>query len=397
MQIKEVRAFPIDITPRPVTQPRTQPVMPGAFASPTWRYAELRAGGRERAAHAVWHRVACLVTAEDGTWGLGLSILSGPVVTIINESIGPNVIGMDCMATERVFDAMSRMTAAYGTGGLASYAISAIDTALWDLKGKLLQRPVYELLGGPQKDRIFCYGSNTILSYGLEASLEWFLELGFKAVKIFMDSGPWDGIAGLNRTEERVARAREIVGDDCELMLDCWMALDVDYAARLLERLAPYRLKWVEDLLLPEDQEGYVRLRQRNSSQSIATGEHWYTPYPFAKAAAQGTVDIFQPDVLWVGGITGAQRICHIAEAFGVSVITHGGMNFPYGQHLALATPAIPWGERSEGVAAPGVPLEEMTFLPGTAVIRDGYLVPSDAPGFGIEVTLDWLRERSLA
>jgi len=132
------------------------------------------------------------------------------------------------------------------------------------------------------------------------------------------------------------------------------------------------------------------------STQSIATGEHWYTAYPFAKAAAQGTVDIFQPDVLWVGGLTGALRICHVAEAFGLSVITHGGMNFPYGQHLAYATPSIPWGERSEGVAAPGVPLEEMTFLPGTAVIKDGYLIPSDAPGFGIDVDIAWLEAHAI-
>ena len=270
MKIRSIRVFPIDITPHPVTRPRSEPLASGAFASPTWRYAEFRRGGRP-AAHSVWQRLACLVTAEDGTWGLGLSIHSGPVQRIIEDSIAPALLGMDCMAIERVWDAMNRMTAAYGTGGLASYAISAIDTALWDLKGRLLERPVYELLGGPQKDRIFCYGSNTILSYGLEASLEWFLELGFRAVKIFMDAGPEDGLPGLNRTEERVARAREIVGDDVELMLDCWMSLDVDYAARLLERLEPYRLRWVEDLLLPEDQEGYVRLRQRNSTQSIAT------------------------------------------------------------------------------------------------------------------------------
>jgi len=84
-------------------------------------------------------------------------------------------------------------------------------------------------------------------------------------------------------------------------------------------------------------------------------------------------------------------KICHLAEAAGLSVITHAGMNYPYGQHLAFAMPAIAWGERSEGVSAPGVPLEEMTRLPGTAAIKDGCLVPNDAPGFGIEVSLEWL------
>ena len=84
-------------------------------------------------------------------------------------------------------------------------------------------------------------------------------------------------------------------------------------------------------------------------------------------------------------------RICHIAEAHGLTVIGHAGMNYPYGQHLALAMPAIPMGERSEGVAPPGVPLEEMIALPGTVADQERPRPPTDAPGFGIEVTHDWL------
>jgi L-rhamnonate dehydratase len=104
-------------------------------------------------------------------------------------------------------------------------------------------------------------------------------------------------------------------------------------------------------------------------------------------------VDIFQPDVKWVGGISATVRICHIAEAVGLSVIPHGAMNAPYGQHLVFAMPAATWGERSEGVSPRDVPLEDMVKLPGTAVIKGGYLVPSDAPGFGIEVDSAWLEQ----
>ena len=89
-------------------------------------------------------------------------------------------------------------------------------------------------------------------------------------------------------------------------------------------------------------------------------------------------------------------RICHLAEAYGLSVIAHGGMNYPFGQHLSTAMPAIHWGERSEGVSPPGVPLEEMVLLPGTPVIRNGRLTPSDAPGFGLEITKEWLEERAV-
>jgi L-rhamnonate dehydratase len=84
-----------------------------------------------------------------------------------------------------------------------------------------------------------------------------------------------------------------------------------------------------------------------------------------------------------------------MAQAHGVSVISHAGMNYPYGQHVSFAMPAIMWGERSEGVSPPGVPLEERVVLPGTPVIKDGYLVPSDAPGFGFEFTKEWLEERA--
>ena len=114
-------------------------------------------------------------------------------------------------------------------------AISAVDLALWDLKGKLLQRPVYELLGGKQKDKLFCYATGF--------DLEWYLELGFRAVKLPMPYGPIDGIEGLKKTEEMVVAARETIGDAVELALDCWLALNVKHAVRLGEALKLYNLE----------------------------------------------------------------------------------------------------------------------------------------------------------
>ena len=174
------------------------------------------------------------------------------------------------------------------------------------------------------------------------------------------------------------------------------MALDVEYMVRLAEILAPYRLRWIEDFLLPDDLTGFAAVRQRLPGQGLATGEHWYLARPFFAAAEQRLVDIFQPDLRWVGGLSAALRICHIAEAAGLDVVPHGGMNDPYGQHLVCAMPAAGWGERSGGVSPPGVPLADVVDLPGTAVIEDGYLVPSDAPGFGIEVDRAWLEKAAL-
>ncbi len=392
MKIRSIRAAIIDLPQQPTTMPRVPKQPTNGFISPMARYPEFRKPDWT----AAWKRVACVVTAEDGTWGLGVTLHAGPVERIINDHFAPLLTGQNCLATEKLWDVMGRAASPYGVPGLTSYAISAVDTALWDLKGKLLGRPVYELLGGPQKERIPCYASTTDLSYGVENSIAWFLELGFKAIKVFLPYGPEDGLAGMRRNEEIVARAREQVGDDVELMVDAWMSLNVEYVVRLTEALRPYRIKWLEDYLPPDDLDSYFKVRQRLPGATLATGEHWYSIGPFALAASHGLVDILQPDVLWVGGITAAVRICHLAEAHGLTVISHAGMNYPYGQHLAYAMPAIPWGERSEGVAPPGVPLEEMVTLPGTAPIKDGFLVPSDAPGFGLEVTHEWLERAAV-
>ena len=393
MKIKSIKAVPVDLSPRPTTPARVQPDPNGGyFVSPMDRY---KYDIPERNWQAEWTRTACIVTAEDGTWGLGITLASGPVCSIINDHFSEFLVGKDPMSTEKIWDMMRRASSPYGTSGIQSYAISAVDNAVWDLKGKLLQRPVYEILGGPVKDKIFCYASNTMLKYKTSDYKDWFLELGFKAVKVFLRHGPEEGISGLNKNVEIVAATRSQIGPDVELAVDSWMSLNIEYAVRISEALKPYNIKWLEDYFLPEDMDSYNKLRQRIPTQTLATGEHWYTIHPFAEAAGKGLVDILQPDIQWVGGVTACLRICHIAEAHGLTVIGHAGMNYPYGQHLAYAMPVIPWGERSEGVSAPGVPLKEMTVLPGTPTIENGYVKPSDAPGFGIEVSLDWLENRT--
>lgn len=377
MKIQKIEAIEIDLTPNPTT-PARSPSRAGTthMARPMSRYPDVDGGSR-------WKRAFCVVTAEDGTRGFGLTVHSGPVVRLINDLFAPALVGQDPMAIEILWDQMVRMTAPFGGTGLASYAISAVDTALWDLKGKLLERPVYELLGGPKKEKIFCYAT------GFDT--EWYLELGFKATKFFTPWGPEAGVEGLQKNVEMVAQIRELIGDSVELMLDCWMAPDPEYAVRLIEALRPYRLKWIEEFVPADSTDGYRAVRQRVPWQTLASGEHWTLPRRFFQAACERHVDIFQPDVLWCGGITAAVKIAHIAEAADITVIPHASMNYPYGQHLVYALPAAVWGERSESVSAPGVPLTEMSLLPGTPAIDDGYLVPSSAPGFGLEIDDAWI------
>lgn len=382
MKINSIKAFAIksDLLGGPAKTPaRRRPWSDDAeVAGPMSRYPrykKLRAAWRPR-----WPAVGCVVTAEDSTWGFGISRYGTPVISIINEHLGPLLVEENALATERLWDMMVRMTSPYGGGGLAAYAISAIDLALWDLKGKILRRPVYELIGGPARERQFCYATGN--------DTDWHMELGFKATKLACPYGTADGLEGIDRNEELVARTRALVGKQVELMLDCWMAFDVEFAVRLAERLRPYGLKWIEDCLGPDDLDGFAQLRQRLPWQTLATGEHWYTTQAFASAAARRLADVFQPDIAWVGGLTACLKICALAEAVGVAVIPHAGMNTPYGQHFCYAMPNVPWGEFFVG-SPPGVPPAEVALFPGMAVPQEGTLVPNGTPGFGLDLTLD--------
>ena len=338
---------------------------------------------------AAWETVACKVTAEDGTWGLGLTSYGRPVAAIIDDQFAPLLTGQPALATERLWDMMVRAAKAYGTTSLTSYAVSAVDLALWDLKGKLLRQPVYALLGGPAHDELVCYATGN--------DTDWYVELGFEANKLAHLWGLTERLEGLEATEQQVATARETLGARRELMLDCWQSFDVDYTVRLAERLRPYRMRWIEECLPAEDLDAHVALRQRLPWMTLTAGEHWYAPQTFMFACRHQVVDILQPDIQWCGGVTGCVKIAHMAESAGLSVMLHAGANTAYGQHFSYALPAVAWTEMFMA-SDPGVPLETAMGaprgymnLPGTPVPVNGRLRPSDAPGFGLEVPDTWL------
>lgn len=382
MKITDIRAMRFS---RPQHTPSTPPRRSSwhhtdEVANPMSGYPKVKAH------RSLWlpsmEEVWCKVTLEDGTWGLGQTIYGRMVATIIDDHLGPRLVGEDGLAGETLADMLLRLTKPYGSTGLASYAVSAIDLALWDARGKLYGKPVYQLLGGGEREPMFCYATGN--------DLDWYQELGFRAFKLACPFGPADGLAGLSKNEAFVARAREQVGADCNLMLDCWMAFDVDYSVRLAERLRPYRLTWIEECLIPEDFDAHLALRERLPWQTLATGEHWYTSVPFQWASSHRAVDILQPDINWCGGLSTCQKIGACASASGIKVILHGGGNTAYGQHFSYASRAVPWCEYFVGTA-PGVPLEQAGHWPGLPLPKDGRLLPSQAPGFGLDIPEAWL------
>lgn len=381
MKIKDISILQLNFPQREIktTPKRRSWSVEAEVANPMSRYPKVKA--HRSLWLPKWESAWIKVTAEDGTWGLGPLPFARPLEPVIMH-FKEHFLDEDCLATARLADMMFRLSKPYGTSGLASYAISALDLAIWDLKGKLLQQPVYSLLGGPQKEKIFCYCTGN--------DVDWYQELGFRAFKLACPYGPTDGLDGLKKNEAFIASVREQIGDDCELMLDCWMAFDVEYTVRLAETLRPYRLKWIEECLVPEDLDGHLQLRHRLPWQSLATGEHWYTHYTFQWAIQNKVVDILQPDIMWCGGMSTLLTVGAAADASGTSVIIHGGGNNVYGQHFTYAAPAAPWLECFIGTP-PGVPLEEGWTLPGQSTPKDGWLVPNDAPGFGLDISESWM------
>jgi len=384
MKIKEISTW--HLRPPEGLEPRSKPRRPSwadrfEIANPMSRYSKYKR--RRPSWLPKWENVWVKVVAEDGTFGLGFTTFDRPVAAIIKDHFAPILVGEDCLAIEKLWDMMFRISKPYGTSGLACCAISAVDLALWDLAGKIRGEPVYRLLGGPSKERIFTYATGN--------DTDWQLELGFKAVKLACPYGPVDGIWGLKENEKLVAETRELVGDDVEIMLDCYMAFDVDYTVRLARRLRPYNLKWIEEYLIPEDIDGYAKVKQSVNWVSLASGEHMYTRWPFKQIIQRHCLDILQPDIHWVGGLTECLKICGMAEAAGLTVILHGGGNDPYGLHLTYAMPSIPWAEYVI-FSPPGVPLEEARRVPGAPVPKNGYMKPTSDPGFGLKIEEEWLK-----
>lgn len=384
MRIKEIKAVKLELPER--EKPRAQPRRPSwaenaEVANPMSKYPRHK---RHRNSWLPrWPGVWVKATAEDGTWGVGPASYGRPVAAVVDDHLGPMLQGEDCFATEKLWDMMFRLTKPYGSEGLAMCAISGIDMALWDLAGKLRGQPVYELLGGPTRDEIFCYATGN--------DTDWQLELGFKSVKLACPYGPADGLQGLRENEKLIARTRELTGPDIDIMLDCYMAFDVDYTVRLAQALKPYKLKWIEEFLIPEDLEGYTNVRRQVNWVSLAGVEHWFSPWRFREAIERRCLDILQPDLNWVGGITAAVKVCHMAGVAGLTVCLHGGAGSQYGLHLSFAMPNMPWAEY--GVwSPPGVPLEEARGTLDAPVPKNSVVRPNPGPGFGVPIKEEWLR-----
>jgi L-alanine-DL-glutamate epimerase-like enolase superfamily enzyme len=297
---------------------------------------------REPSGQRTEHVTATYIQIETGD---GVAGLFGPIfeetAVIIKRKLMPYLIGADPLAGERLWDVLYRQDR-HARKGYEMMAISAVDCALWDLRGKALGQPVYRLLGGPTREGVACYAS--MLGHSLDPGLvreraQWAVAQGYRAQKWFFRHGPGDGLEGLEKNVALARTVREAVGPTIEIMFDCFMGGDATYAIRLAERIAEYRPRWLEEPVPPDRLGDFAAIR-RATRVPIATGEHEYTRWGFLHLLQAEAVDVIQADPDWCGGISELVKIGVLASAYGRPVIPHGHSLLPALHVIAAGSPA---------------------------------------------------------
>lgn len=278
------------------------------------------------------------IDTDDGVTGTG-----GPIddeqAFVVTRTLAPLLVGRDPLATEQLWDILYRYCV-HGRKGTAMLAISALDCALWDLKGRYFGVPVHVLLGGPVREEIPAYASALGFSLQLDrvrATVQDMIAAGYRGMKWFPRAGPVDGKKGFARNVALVETLRDAAGPDIDLMIDAWMSWDVPYTLAMARRLEEYAPRWIEEPVLPDRHEAYAAITRRiGSTIAVAGGEHEYTRWGLQTLMARGAAHVYQPDPYWAGGISEMIKIAAIASVYDVQLIPHGH-SVPANANLSFA------------------------------------------------------------
>ena len=313
-----------------------------------------------------------------GQEGVGYTYAVGDIggtaiLALIRDDLAPTLIGEDADCIERLWERMWWHVHFIGRGGAASFALAALDIALWDLRGKAQGAPWWRMLGGHDPS-VLVYAGGIDLQYSLEALLaqaDDFQAHGFRAIKMKV------GRDRLTEDLERVAAMRNHLGPDFPLMADANMRWRVDEAIRAARGLAPFNLFWLEEPTIPDDLAGHARIA-REGGLPIATGENFHTVYEFQQMIAHGNISFPEPDVATLGGVTPWLKVAHLAETFNLPITTHGVHDLQV--HLLAAIP------NSSYLEAHGFWLDR--FIRNPLQIEDGAAIAPERAGHGVE--FDW-------
>ena len=352
----------VDVTTTRLFYPHTRPTQNSTSPAPV--------GGRGQ--------LFVHIKTDEGVEGLGVGTSAPGVDRIVENGFGDLLIGRDPLDTERLWQDMFWRGRQFGSSGIAAYALSAVDIGLWDLKAKAVGLPLFRLLG-EYTDAAPLYGSGgwvNVTGDDLLADVAAFLDQGIRRVKIRVarDRGSFE-----REDIERVAMARRAIGDDAALYVDANNGYYPKQAIYMAKEFEQYDIGWLEEPVLAQDVGGLAQVRNA-IDVPLATGEQEYSKIGFRELIAAGAVDIVQPDVATVGGITEWLKVAHMAEAFNIPVAPH--LVQLVHVHLACATPNLKVVEYMS--VAEEADREWYTEIPQH---RDGMLSPfPDKPGLGLEL-----------
>jgi len=317
------------------------------------------------------------IETNAGLQGLGYTYTIGEggaaIRSLIDQSIKPILLNADARRIERIWEEIWWRLHYVGRGGIASFALSAVDIALWDLNGNKEEVPLWKLLGGYSKT-VTPYAGGIDLHLTLDELLKQIeenLKKGFRAIKIKV------GQERLREDVERAKAVRELIGPDIRLMVDANMRWDVETAIRAAKRLQPYDITWLEEPTIPDDVPGHGRIALEGGLP-IATGENLHTLYEFRNMIENGRIAFPEPDVSNIGGITNWMRVAKLAYANNLPVTTHGVHELHL--HLLAAIPNASYLEvHSFGLER---------FITNPPILSEGVMTAADDPGHGVR--FDW-------
>ncbi len=331
------------------------------------------------------------IHTDEGLTGIGevdsqpniiKAIIDAPASHANAAGLGGLLIGENPLEIDRLWEKMYQRSIYYGRRGAAIHAISGIDIALWDIKGKALGLPIYQLLGGPHRTKFRCYASTLMPETPAETErvVTGLAEQGFTAIKLGW--GPFGRDADLDVA--LVAAARKAAGDGIDLMFDIgngWS--QADHGIRQVRRFEAYNPYWVEEPFLPDDIEAYAKLADTVETR-IAAGEEDVTRWGFRDLIERARVDVVQPDVTRAGGISECLRIAQLASLHDKEIVTHSwstGIIKAASLHFLAAVPRSNLFEYCVQETALNQALTRERFP-----LENGYVSVPSGPGLGIEI-----------